>query len=98
MRGRRRDVIWRFGVCEYLNERGLCECKPQSIIDQPHKLGFVWGEWGPTNRMAASPGPLLSVCITHRFAYSAIRDVALVPASAKSVYASSTTTIPLKFS
>ena len=38
-----------------------------------------------TDRMAASPKLLLSVCMTQMFAYSATRDAALLSGSEKSI-------------
>ena len=50
-----------------------------------------------THRIAARPKLLLSVCVTHRFEYLSTRATALVLVGAKSIYASSTITIPLNF-
>ena len=45
--------------------------------------------------MAASPKLLLMVCVTHKFAYFSTRGTTLLPCGAKSMYASSMTSIPL---
>lgn len=49
-----------------------------------------------THRMAASPNPLLSVCITTRLLHPSSTNnlTALLSSPAKSMYASSTTTRP----
>lgn len=49
------------------------------------------------HRIAARPKLLLNVCVTQTLAYSLTSVAALDPSAAKSMYASSTITKPLKF-
>lgn len=62
---------------------------------RPQCLAVSWR--AEAYRIAARPKLLDSVCVTQTFPYSLMRFAALLPAWAKSIYASSTTTTPLKF-
>ena len=80
---RRRDVVWCLNIREDLDERWLRYRYAESARD-------VWGTskesvWDGAYRIAASPKLLLSVCMTQRFAYSDMRDTALLSGLEKSI-------------